>query len=83
VAARYVMNRESTLQMQSRQREQLTELAGAVAVAAPDSLEPWLRGGYLAAADDAGRLRVVVDQIASLTDTSALAWYERYAGNGP
>jgi dGTPase len=83
VAARYVMNRESTLQMQSRQREQLTELAGAVAVAAPDSLEPWLRGAYLAAADDAGRLRVVVDQIASLTDTSALAWYERYAGNGP
>lgn len=29
------------------------------------------------AVDDAGRKRVVVDQVASLTDQSALAWYER------
>ena len=28
-------------------------------------------------ADDAARLRVVVDQVASLTDTSALAWHAR------
>ncbi len=81
VAAVYVMGRESTLQMQRRQREQLTELAAAVAVAAPDSLEPWLRLAYLAAPDDAGRLRVVVDQIASLTDTSALSWYDVYVGS--
>ena len=30
-----------------------------------------------AAADDAARLRVVIDQVASLTDASAVAWHER------
>ena len=29
------------------------------------------------APDDDARKRVIVDQIASLTDQSALAWYER------
>jgi dGTPase len=35
------------------------------------------RGDLATAADDAARLRVVVDQVASLTDASALAWHER------
>jgi dGTPase len=32
---------------------------------------------FAAAADDDTRLRVVVDQVASLTDASALAWHAR------
>ena len=63
--------------MQSRQREQLAELLAAVAAGAPGTLEPWLRTPSTRASDDAARLRVVVDQVASLTDTSALAWHER------
>jgi dGTPase len=78
VADRYVMRREVTVRAQQVQREQLAELLTAVAKTAPDSLEPWLRHAYLAAADDAGRLRVVVDQVASLTDTSAPVWHARY-----
>ena len=74
----YVMRREETLALQSRQREQLEELADAVLAKAPDSLEPWLREAWAVAGDDAARLRVVVDQIASLTDTSAAAWYQRW-----
>jgi dGTPase len=77
VAAKYVMRREGTIALQARQREGLTELLLAVAGGAPDSLEPWLRAAYLEAADDAARLRVVVDQVASLTDTSAMAWRDR------
>jgi dGTPase len=30
-----------------------------------------------AAADDAARLRVVIDQVASLTDASAIGWHRR------
>ena len=36
---------------------------------APATLEPALRPAFLDAPDDAARLRVVIDQIASLTDT--------------
>jgi dGTPase len=77
VADRYVMQRDETVILQTRQREQLTELLAAVADRAPDSLEPWLRDLWDRAPDDAGRLRVVVDQVASLTDVSALVWHER------
>jgi len=31
----------------------------------------------MSAGSEAGRLRVVVDQIASFTDTSAIAWHRR------
>ena len=42
---------------------------------APATLEPALRQAFLDAPDDAARLRVVIDQLASLTDTSAVAWH--------
>ena len=41
------------------------------------ALEPWLRPSFDAAESDGERLRVIVDQVASLTDQSALAWFER------
>jgi dGTPase len=78
IADRYVMQREVTIAAQRRQREQLTELLTALAASAPTSLEPWLRDAYTAAADDDTRLRVVVDQVASLTDTSAVTWHQRH-----
>jgi len=74
----YVMRREETLALQSVQREQLEALAAAVFAKAPDSLEPWLRESWDGASGDAERLRVVVDQLASLTDTSAAAWHARW-----
>lgn len=77
VAAKYVMRRAETLELQERQREQLAELLAAVASGAPATLEPALRGLFDSAPDDAARLRVVVDQVASLTDTSVLAWHRR------
>ena len=80
VADHYVMRRDEARKMQARDRERLTELASALLATAPDSLEPWLRSAWADAADDAARKRVVVDQVASLTDTSALAWWERRVG---
>ena len=77
VTAHFVMNRDGVAAYQARQRELIGELAAAVQAQAPDTLDPVLRPAYLAAESDAGRLRIVVDQIASLTDTSAMAWHDR------
>ncbi len=56
-----------------------TELLDALVAGGPDVLEPPFREDHALAADDAARLRVVVDQVASLTDVSALAWHEKLA----
>jgi dGTPase len=73
IAAHYVLGRASHGRTQARQREVIMELAGRLARDAPGSLEPAFHAAYLEAADDAARLRVVIDQVASLTDASALA----------
>jgi len=54
-----------------RQRQVLAELVAVLADRAPDGFEPMFAADWAVAGDDAGRLRVVVDQVASLTDTSA------------
>jgi dGTPase len=77
VAARYVMFRREAAVLQARQHEVVTELVTVLADRAPDALDPALRPDWLAAADDAARLRVVVDQVAGLTDLSAPAWHAR------
>jgi dGTPase len=77
VTAHYVMSRSGVAALQARQRELITELAAAVQAGAPESLEPALRPAYREAGSDPARLRVVVDQIASLTDTSAIGWHGR------
>jgi dGTPase len=49
----------------------------ALTAAEPEVLEPRFRADLREASDTAGRLRVVVDQVASLTDASALEWHAR------
>ena len=80
VTAYYVMGRAGVVASQAREREVLTELAAALAAGAPESLDPMFRPDYQAAGSDAARLRVVVDQVASLTDTSATAWHAKLCG---
>ncbi|WP_248964062.1 deoxyguanosinetriphosphate triphosphohydrolase [Sphaerisporangium perillae] len=73
VTAHYVMSRDDHHANQARQRELIAELASMIMLGAPGTLEPALRAAFAEAADDAARLRVVIDQIASLTDGSAIA----------
>jgi dGTPase len=77
VTAYYVMSRAGAAATQAREREIITQLAAAVRAGAPGTLDPALRPAYAAAGSDAARLRVIVDQVASLTDTSAIAWHSR------
>ncbi|MEV4254590.1 deoxyguanosinetriphosphate triphosphohydrolase [Spirillospora sp. NPDC049652] len=66
----------------ARQRELITELADRMVAGAPGTLDPVFREAFDAASDDAGRLRAVVDQIASLTDTSAVARHRALVSRG-
>ena len=77
VAAHYVMTREGAAAAQARERELIAELAATVQIGAPRTLDPVFRPAWDAASSDAARRRVVIDQIASLTDTSAIAWHRR------
>ena len=56
----------------------IAELVAALIASAPESLEPHFRPTWEHAADDGARLRVVVDQVASLTDISLVAWHKRH-----
>jgi dGTPase len=77
VTARYVMSRAGAAASQARERELIAELAAAVESGAPATLDPVFRPAWDAVGTDTARRRVVVDQIAALTDTSANAWHRR------
>ena len=82
ITAHYVMTRAGVVAAQARERELLTELAHAIERGAPRTLDPLLRPAWDAAGTDAARRRVVIDQVASLTDTSAIAWHHRLCAPG-
>jgi dGTPase len=77
IAAHYVMRADDRLALMERQRELLAELVAVLVDRGPEALDRPFADDWRAAADDAGRLRVVLDQVASLTDASAVAWYDR------
>ncbi len=83
VAVRYVMSDPSRLAMQARQRELVAELVHLLLMRAPDTLDPAFHPAWAAAGTDAERLRVVIDQVASLTDAQAVAWRRALANDHP
>ncbi len=80
LALRYVMSDRRRLAMQDGQRQMLAELVHALCRRAPDSLDGLFLPAWEAAPDDAARLRVVIDQVASLTDAQAYAWHAWHTG---
>ena len=77
IANLFVMQRTGSKRSYDRQRTLITELVSTLVSTAPESLEPHLRPTWDRAADDGARLRVVVDQVASLTDISLVTWHKR------
>ncbi len=77
IAVAYVMNREGAEAQYQRQQVEITELYHALVLDGGRSLEAWLKPDYDLATTDAERNRVIVDQIASLTDVSIVAWHQR------
>jgi dGTPase len=82
VADRYVMQRPDLERLRAEQRVVLAELAEELTSRAPDGLDPQFRALYVQAEGDSDRLRVVVDQIAALTDISARSLHRRLTRPG-
>ncbi|MGW4209711.1 deoxyguanosinetriphosphate triphosphohydrolase [Lentzea sp. NPDC004789] len=78
MAVRYVMSDPARLAMQARQRELITDLVTRL-MERPTLLDPVFRPVFAAASSYAARLRVVVDQVALLTDAQAVAWHRASA----
>ncbi len=73
----FVFQRVDADQIHSEQRRVITELVAAVDASAPESLDLLAAPAWRGAPDDKQRLRVVIDQVASLTDRSVLQWHSR------
>lgn len=77
VTVLYVMRRAGAKEAYAQQRTLLAELVAALLRREGRDLEPWIAPEFRGADDDAARLRVVIDQVASLTDGSAVEWHAR------
>jgi dGTPase len=80
LAAVYVMTVDDRKPIYAQQREVLAELVLALADRAPEVLDRPFATAWRQAPNDAGRLRAVIDQVASLTDARAVAWQHRLTG---
>lgn len=80
IAAHYVMQDASRVALQVRQRDLLAELVEVLLRDEGAGLDATFAADWAVAPDDAARTRVVIDQVASLTDASAVAWHDRLLG---
>ena len=77
ITAHYVMHRSGAEREYERQRSIIAEVVHALRLTEGSGIEPWLRPSFDAATTDAQRFRVVIDQVASLTDLSIIDWHRR------
>ena len=80
IVAAFVMSKNTRQPIYANQRDILTELAEVLLDRGPDALDPGFAEDWRDAPTGSGRKRAVVDQVASLTDQSAIAWHTRLVG---
>lgn len=73
IAGHYLINAAASQERYAKQQIVIKELVEMLFVAAPQELDPIFEEDWKIATTDSERLRVVVDQIASLTDPGAYA----------
>ncbi|CAB4578131.1 unannotated protein [freshwater metagenome] len=77
LAVAYVMQRAAMAKQYAQQRELLAELFTALKQQAPTALDAIHQEAFSVANSDSERTRVIVDQIANLTDITAVQWHQR------
>ncbi len=77
MAGHYVINADDSQIRYAGQQKLLTELVEVILETAPSSLESFFLQDWQRAQNDQQRLRVVIDQVASLTDPGAVSLHER------
>lgn len=85
IAVHFVMRRSGAEAMYAQQRQMLHQLVAELLRVGRDGLEEWLRPMWdeaAAAGDAAAMKRVVLDQVACLTDISAVQWHRRFTDAG-
>lgn len=80
LAVHYVMAPREIEPVYLQQRTLLGDLVDALMASKGEHLEEPFRSHWFSATSDATRLRAVIDQVASLTDTSASQWHARLCG---
>lgn len=80
IAVYYVMSPREHEPIYYQQRTLILDLVQALSEIAPAGLEKSFAEEWERADDDGGRLRAIIDQLASLTDFSASQWHARYCG---
>lgn len=75
IAANYIMASREQMPVYARQREVIQGLHQLLVETGDRFLDPQFQADFREAGDDAARHRVIVDQIASLTDGACLEWY--------
>lgn len=83
IAVLYVMDSPVHIARQDRQRERIYRVFDYLSAGAPGSLDPIYRQWWNEAESDAGRQRVVVDQIASMTESRLERLAKHSAGLTP
>ena len=81
IAGFYIINAASSQQKYSDQQQLIRELVEALLASAPKKLESFFLLDWERASTDAQRLRVVIDQVACLTDPGAIALHSLLTGS--
>ncbi len=83
IVSAFLMSHESRRPIYEWQRELLAELADAILASNGQNLDVYCTDAWARARTDAEKRRVVVDQVASLTDQSAITMHNRLVVKGP
>jgi dGTPase len=81
VAGHYLINAAASQERYEKQQIVIRELVEMLYAKAPLELDPIFEDDWKVAATDSERLRVVIDQIASLTDPGAYALHAHLSGS--